>query len=277
MNSEQACGGVVTIAVCSGKGGVGKTNVSVNLASALGSQGKRVLLMDADLGLGNVDLLLGLRSNQTLLDVVEGNATLMDIVIDGPPGVKIVPAPSGSGRMASLSSLDHASLVRAFGELPLDPEFLIVDVAAGVGADVIAFCSAVQHVVVVACDEPASLADAYGLIKVANRAGVKRVYLLANMMRSEKQAYGLYQKLLTATDRFLSVSVVYLGMIPQDESLRRAVQHQWAVVHRYPASKSARAFHEVASRLQSLAPPVAAHGRLEFFMEKMFNQQGMAR
>ncbi|MCB1692960.1 MAG: MinD/ParA family protein [Pseudomonadales bacterium] len=260
---------LVTLAVSSGKGGVGKSNVSVNLAAALGNAGHRVLLMDADLGLANIDLLLGCRAEMTLEHVVRGEATLDEIVLNGPKGVKFIPAASGIEEMANLGSVSQSNLIHDFGNLGLDPDFFIVDVAAGIHSSVVNFCLATQHVIVVVCDEPTSLADAYGLIKVLSTKGVRKFTMLSSMVKNEQAGYALYQKMLRATDRFLSVGVSYLGMVPFDENLRRAVRRQASVVHAYPQSQSARYFRQAADKIARLSSPEGASGRLEFFMERL--------
>ena len=152
---------VKVIAVSSGKGGVGKTNVSVNLAVALANTGKEVMLMDADLGLANVDVLLGLNPSYDLSHVISGERTLEEVMVEGPNNVKIIPGSSGISHMANISSAEQAGLVRAFSEIGDVVDVLIVDTGAGISDSVVNFCSASQEIIVVVCDEPASITDAY--------------------------------------------------------------------------------------------------------------------
>ena len=194
---------VRVIAVTSGKGGVGKTNVSVNLSAALAAAGERVLLMDADLGLANVDVLLGLSPEFDLQHVINGEKALDEVVIPGSAGFQLIPASSGVEHMAELTTLQQASLITAFSELKTPIDTLIVDTAAGISGSVVSFAKACQEVIVVVCDEPTSLTDAYALIKVmSTRHGVSRFQMLANMVKDENQGLLLYDKLLNTCDRF---------------------------------------------------------------------------
>ncbi len=265
---------VRVIAVTGGKGGVGKTNVSVNLAVSLAELGKRTLLMDADLGLANVDVLLGLSPKFTLADLVAGRCTLEDVVVEGPDGLMIVPASSGFRHMAELQPAEHVGLVNVFSELQRALDVMVVDTAAGITDSVLTFCQAAQDTVVVVCDEPASITDAYALIKVLSRErGVDRVHVIANMVRDPNEGRKLYEKLARVCERFLGdVALHYLGAVPQDDWLRRAVQRQQAVVKAYPGSPSARAINEIARMTARWQPPAGARGNVEFFVERMISR-----
>lgn len=265
---------VRVIAVASGKGGVGKTNVSVNLAAALAVEGRKVLLMDADLGLANVDILLGLHPRYDLRHVISGERTLAEIVIDGPLGIRIIPASSGVARMTELSSAEHAGLIRAFSDLDIPVDVLIVDTGAGIADSVLSFARAAQEVVVVVCDEPSSITDAYALIKVLSRDhGVTRIHILANMVRDSAQGEKLFAKIARVAEQFLDVNLQYFGAVPHDDFLRKAVQRQAAVVEAYPRSKSALAMKTLAKRVDKWSAPIAASGRLEFFVERLIEHE----
>lgn len=261
---------VKVIAVTGGKGGVGKTTVSANLAIALADRGRRVLVLDADLGLANIDVLLGLQPRWNLSHVLAGEHSLDEIMVDGPKGIRIVPASSGVGRMANLGALEHAGLVRAFSELQAPVDVLLVDTAAGLHDSVLTFARAAQHALVVVCDEPASLTDAYALIKVLSREqGVGRFQVVASQTRSPGEGRGLYQKLLRVCDRFLDVTLEYAGHVPYDEFVRRAIQCQAAVVEAFPGSPAAQAFKNLAARADTWLAPDGARGHLEFFVERL--------
>ncbi|HWR80666.1 MAG TPA: flagellar synthesis regulator FleN [Pseudomonas sp.] len=261
---------VQVIAVTGGKGGVGKTNVSVNLALALADLGRRVMLMDADLGLANIDVLLGLSAKKTLADVITGECDLRDVLIQGPGGIRIVPAASGAQMMVQLSAAQHAGLIQAFSDISDNLDVLVVDTAAGIGDSVVSFVRAAQEVIVVVCDEPTSITSAYALIKLLNRDfGMNRFRILANMTHSPQEGRNLFAKLTKVTDRFLNVALQYAGAVPYDECVRKAVQKQRAVYEAFPRSKSALAFKAIAQKVDAWPLPASPRGHLEFFVERL--------
>lgn len=261
---------VRVIAVASGKGGVGKTSVSVNLAMSLVNAGRRTLLLDTDLGLANVDVMLGLSPRFTLADVIAGRCELVDTLIEGPNGLWVVPAASGKRHMTELSPAQHVGLVHAFSQLDLPIDTMVVDNAAGIADGVLTFCQAAQDVIVVVCDEPASVTDAYALIKVLSRErGVNRVQVLANQVSSPQEGRQLFEKLERVSARFLDVTLSHLGSIPRDEWLRRAIQRQEAVVEAFPSSPSALAFRDIARRTAQWQAPQGSRGHVEFFLERL--------
>ena len=268
---------VQVIAVASGKGGVGKTNVSVNLSLALAAAGKQVMLLDADLGLANVDLLLGLSNKWNLSHVINGERSLEEIIIDGPDGLKIIPAASGTQMMAELSAKQHAGIIRAFSELHTPVDMLVVDAAAGISDSVISFTRASHEVIVVVCNEPTSLTDAYALIKVlSDQHGVKRFNILANMTRSPTEGTSLFTKLTRVTDHYLDVTLDFIGAIPYDEYLVKAVKRQQPVLKAYPQAVSSQAFRKVAGKIKDWPLPDQANGQLEFFVERLIQYSATA-
>ncbi len=265
---------VRVIAVTSGKGGVGKTNVSVNLAVAMSDAGKRVMLMDADLGLANVDVLLGLHPVSNLSHVIDGQRTLEEVIIQGPAGIMVVPAASGVKRLAELDTMENAGLIRAFSELNHPVDTLIIDTAAGINESVTSFSRAAQEVVVVVCDEPASITDAYALIKVLSAEyGISRFRVLANQVQSAQEGRDLYNKISRVTDRYLDVTLEFMGVVPHDDYLRKAVRKQRAVVQAYPRSRSSVAFRTLAQKTEKWPVPSAAGGHLEFFVERLIQSR----
>lgn len=261
---------VKVIAVASGKGGVGKSNVSANLAYQLAQRQKQVLLMDADLGLANIDVLMGLRARHNLADVIDGRCSLAEILLTGPGGIRLIPAASGLKRMAEMNSMAHASIVRAVSGLEEGFDYLLVDTAAGVSDSVVSFCRASQHVLVVVSDEPTSMADAYGLIKVLYReAGLTRFKVLCNMVSSEIQARAVFARLNDVAQRFLEVTLEYAGAIPRDEFLLRAVSRQQLVSQCYPTSESSLAFKRLATQVEHWPAPTGQSGHIQFFFERL--------
>ncbi|SMF94959.1 flagellar biosynthesis protein FlhG [Methylomagnum ishizawai] len=265
------------MAVSSGKGGVGKTNVAVNIGVSLAGMGRRVVLLDADLGLANVDVLLGLHAKYNLSHVLSGERTLDEIMVEGPGGLRIVPASSGIQRMSELNHAEQAAIIRAFADLNQDIDVLMVDTAAGIAGGVVNFVRACQDVLLVVVDEPTSLTDAYAFIKLMNRDyGVFRFHILTNMVQDVVHGQALFSKLCKVTDRYLDVALHFLGAIPQDEYLRRAVQKQNPVVLAYPNSKSAQAFRATALRTDALPISQRGGGGLEFFVERMIRYSNTA-
>ncbi len=260
---------VQVIAVSSGKGGVGKTNISINLATTLAKRGRSVMLLDADLGLANVDVLLGLRARQTLADVLEGGCDLDDVIVEGPEGVMVVPAASGIKRMAALNAQETSGIIQAFSSLSRPLDTLIVDTAAGISDSVVCFARAASDVLVVACDEPTSLTDAYALIKTLNKHHeISEFRVLANMVRSAAQGSDVFDKLSRVVHRFLDVNLLFEGFVPEDELLRKAVQRQKPVVTAYPRSRAALAFRRLAMRTTQWPAPGPASGHVSFFLER---------
>ncbi len=261
---------VRVLAVTSGKGGVGKTNISVNLAVSLAQIGRRVMVMDADLGLANLDVMLGLHPQYNLSHVLNGQRTLEEILLTGPAGIRVVPAASGIQNMAELEPAQHAGLIRAFSELSHTMDVLIIDTAAGISDSVISFSKAAQEVVVVVCDEPTSLTDAYALIKLLSREhDLFRFRIIANMAGSAQEGRELFKKLTRVTDKFLDVMLDFVGVVPYDEYLRKSVRKQRAVVEAFPRSKASIAFKEMAVRIDNWPVPRGAGGHVEFFVERL--------
>jgi len=265
---------VQVIAVASGKGGVGKTNVSVNLSVALADSGRQVMLLDADLGLANVDVMLGLRPERTLSEVIDGTCTLEEIILPGPSEIMVVPAASGVKRLADLTPMEHAGLIRAFSELTSDVDTLVIDTAAGINDSVTSFTRAAQEVVIVVCDEPASITDAYALIKVLSTDyGLQNFRVLANMVSSAQEGRDLFTKISRVTDQYLDVTLQFMGVVPHDDCLRKAVRKQRPVINAYPRSRAAMAFKTLAQKAQNWPVPTGACGHLEFFVERLIQSR----
>ncbi|HRD48363.1 MAG: MinD/ParA family protein [Candidatus Competibacter sp.] len=264
---------VRVVCVTSGKGGVGKTNITVNLALALSLQNQSVMVLDADLGLANVDVILGLHPLYNLSHVIDQERTLEEVIVTGPNGIRIIPASSGIKRMAELTSDENAGIVNAFSELNDSLDIMLIDSAAGIADSVVTFSRAAHDVIVVVCDEPASITDAYALIKLMSQEySVDRFHILANRVATAQEGRELFAKLVKVSDRFLDVTLSFFGTIPEDAQLRKAVQAQRAVVDAFPGSRSAEAFHRLAAQMIGRWPmPRTASGYLQFFIERLIN------
>jgi flagellar biosynthesis protein FlhG len=261
---------VRVVAISGGKGGVGKTNVAINLSVVLAQIGQRVAILDADFGLANIDVLLGLKSTLTIEHVLAGECSLQDIMLTGPAGIKILPASSGTRQLTMLGSLEHAGLIRAFSELSEQLDVLIVDTAAGISDSVVNFVSAAHEVLMVVCNEPGSITDAYALIKLLHRDFDRsRFRVLANMVADEQEGQQLFAKLDAVCQQFMSVSLLYAGSVPFDEHLREAVRQQTPVVLAAPSSRSARSLRSLADHVNSWPLPSRIQGHLLFFVEQL--------
>ncbi|MBS1767158.1 MAG: MinD/ParA family protein [Acidobacteria bacterium] len=235
------------LAISSGKGGVGKTNVVAGLALALAKQGQRVVIVDADFGLANLDILLGLSPESTLEQVLRGEKVLEEILLEGPEGIRIVPASSGVQELTRLDDAAELRLVQGLQRVAEGADWMLVDTAAGVHDSVVKLLMAAQQVLLVATPEPASLVDAYAVLKVLHlRDAEKPVRLVVNNAQSPEEAEETIQQLDLATRRFLGRGVEALGAVPHDPWLLQAVREQRCVVDRFPESPSAKAFEALA-------------------------------
>ena len=268
---------VQVIAVTGGKGGIGKSNISVNLSLALAELRRRVVLLDADLGLANIDVLLGIKAEKTIADVMSGECELNDILVRGPGGIRIVPAASGVQQMSSLNAQQHGAMIQAFSALSEQLDVLVIDTAAGISDTVVSFVRAAQEVVVVVCDEPSSITDAYALIKLLNKEyGLVRFRVIANMVANNKEGHQLFIKLSGVCERFLDVTMQYLGAVPMDENVRKAVKKQKAVLEFSPRCKASLAFKQLASTIDQWPVLSSPRGHLEFFVENLLQRQAHA-
>lgn len=267
---------VQVIAVTGGKGGVGKTNLSVNVSMALAEMQRRVVLLDADLGLANVDVLLGIKSPYNLSDVLNGECELRDVLIDAPGGIKVVPASSGVQHMTQLNAQQHAALINAFSDLDQQLDVLVIDTAAGISDTVVSFVTAAHEVVVVVCDEPSSITDAYALIKlVSTEYQQTRFRVVANMTRTLSEGQNLFNKLQLVCDRFLDVTLQYIGHIPFDENVRKAVQKQTPLLQFAPRCRASQAIRGIAEKMVDWPLPTGPRGHLEFFVERLLHTAQM--
>ena len=259
-----------TLAVTSGKGGVGKTNIVVNLALAMAKLGRKVLVIDADLGLANVDVVLGLNPAYTIGDVIQGDKTIEEVLVEGPGGIQILPAASGVAELSNLSSDEKLLILQEFDTFNTLADVVIIDTAAGISDTVLYFNMAAQDRLVVATGEPTSLTDAYALIKVLyTQHQERRFKLVVNNVKDEAEAKSVFRKLSMAADHFLGgLSIDYLGFIPSDPAVSRSVIQQRALLEAFPASAAARGVEALAKAFLN-SPLEQGGGNIKFFWRRL--------
>ena len=262
------------VAVTSGKGGVGKTNVSVNVAASAALMGQRVLLIDADLGLANSHILLGASPRHHLGHVLDGTVGLDDALEPGPHGIRVLSASSGEQELTRLDDAQKQHLLASLD--PLDDRFdlVIIDCGAGIGDNVVFFAGAAQMTLLVVTPEPTSLTDAYAAVKVlSQRGGVRHFSVVVNWASDDRQGRDVFQKLVRVTDLFLQAKMSYGGSIPRDENVQRAVMAQQPIVDLYPQSPASRSLGTLARALLAWNPPPTMDGGLKLMWQRMLRDQ----
>lgn len=269
-DSAEGHGGVRVLAVTSGKGGVGKTNVVANLAYGLSKLGMRVMVLDADVGLANMDVLLGLSPEFHLGHVLSGQKRLREIIVNGPGGMRIIPASSGVQELVDLKREQRLSVMAELNALDGDIDILLIDTSAGISSNVTYFNLLADEIIVIASSEPTSITDAYALMKVLFlKYGEKSFRLLVNAIRDEKEAKEVFLNLSTVAERFLNLSIDYWGYIPTDENLRKAVCKQKLLMELYPDSKASLCFGRLAKKIWETPSPKGRHGNIKLFGKAM--------
>ncbi|MDH4246940.1 MAG: MinD/ParA family protein [Deltaproteobacteria bacterium] len=238
------------IAMTSGKGGVGKTNLVLNLAISLAALQRQVFVLDADMGLANVDVLLGLTPPYTLEHVMKGQREVSEVVVTGPRGVRILPSSSGISEMSEMSYEEQMRLFQELSRLDEDIDYLFIDTGAGISSNVLRFNASAGEVVVVANPEPTAITDAYALIKLlAIKYHVRDFSLIANSVRSEADGQAVYERLNGVCTQFLRISLNFLGSVPFDEYMHKAVRKQVPLVESFPSSPAAKSIRRIAAVL----------------------------
>ncbi len=258
------------LAVTSGKGGVGKTNVVANLSVSLSEMGKKVVVLDADFGLANLDVLLGLTPRYHLGHVLFGNKSLTEIMVQGPKGIRIIPASSGLQRMSELTLAQRNHLVESFADLDGDADYFIIDTAAGISRNVIHFLLSSQKVIVVSAPEPTAIVDAYAVIKIIlAEEHEKPIHVLINSAENREDAHEVFCQINSVVKRFLNREVDYLGHIERDSHVPQAVRSQMLVTHRFPNAPASQCFRELARRIAQQESPAEVSDGLVW--EKLLN------
>ncbi|SUZ61750.1 uncharacterized protein METZ01_LOCUS14604 [marine metagenome] len=264
------------LAVSSGKGGVGKTTIVANLACALSKRGKKVLVVDTDLGLNNIDILLGLTSKKHIGHVLSGKSNVEDIILHGPEGIHVLPAGNGLQELTQLEPEKKMALMDELDRISGDYEFLIFDTSAGISSNVTFFCSAAHEIFLIATTEPTSLTDVYALMKVLHtKHSQKHFRLIINSVSSEREAQGVYRNLTAVADRFLKgVYVEYLGYILSDPNVSKAIRQQQAFLEIYPFSKFSRCMNKLAEKISKEKPkPLSGKVNQSYFWRSTFQAQ----
>jgi flagellar biosynthesis protein FlhG len=238
-----------TIAVTSGKGGVGKSSIVSNMAYILSIMGEVTYIFDADLSLGNIDVMFGMVPKFNVRDLIEGRKHITDVVAEGPAGIRIIPATSGVSEFSNLSMEERQILLSSFRELP-EYDFLIVDTSAGLSSNVVYFNAISDDILMVITPDPASLTDSYAVIKaLRNRTGQKNFKIIANSVRDEREGLEIFKKILTVADRFLDVYLDFFGYIPADSNITLATRRQKLWAEHFPETPATKALTKICDRL----------------------------
>ncbi len=263
---------VRVLAVSSGKGGVGKSNVVINLSVAFDRMGLRTLIMDADLGLANIDILLGLTPRYNMSHVLSGQKRLDEVLVDGPGRVKIMPASSGVQELTRLTDEQKLLFLELLDELETDIDVLLIDTGAGISDTVLYFNLAAHERIIVVTPEPTSLTDAYALIKVLySKHGERTFRILVNSAANEAMGKSIFAKLSKVADHFLDgLSLDYLGTIPHDTSVTRSVMQQRPLLEAFPEAPASKAFTNIAEIVRNDRPN-ANQGSIQFFWKRLLN------
>lgn len=261
------------ISVTSGKGGVGKTSITANLAEAFQKHNKRVLIVDADLGLANMDIMLGLNPRYTIGHVLSGEKKLDDVIVSTPSGFKLLPAASGMQELTELDENQRRFLLNEMDALHEEFDIILIDTSAGISSNVMYFNFAAMERLVVLTNEPTSLTDAYALIKVlTSKYNQKRFKILINLATSNDEADRIFRSLSIAADRYLqSPSLDYLGWIPYDKMLPRAVRRQKPLIKTNPNAPASKSIMALAEKLINLEGDENFEGDIKFFWRRLLN------
>lgn len=238
-----------TISITSGKGGVGKSSIVSNMAYLLDTMNEITYIVDADLALGNIDIMFGIVPTHNIKDFIDGKKDLFEIITRGPNGIRIIPATTGAYELSNLSDSEKNVLLSGIRSIP-EYDFIIVDTQAGLSSNVIYFNSICEEMFLIVTPDPASLADSYAVIKVVSKkTGRKKFNVIVNMVKNEAEALDIYRKLLSVTDRFLRVYIEFYGYIPLDKNVALATRRQRLWTKDYPDTLATSALKDICLRL----------------------------
>ena len=258
-----------TIAITSGKGGVGKTSVAVSLSIALAKTGSSVTLLDADLGLANINVILGIIPKYNLYHVIKGKKKLKDIIIDVPEGIKIIAGASGFHQLANLDMKQRSDFVHSISELDSD-DYMIIDTGAGVGQNVLSFVIAADEIIVVTTPEPTAITDAYGIIKsIASQSIDKVIKLIVNRVHSVAEGKRVAQRVINIAGQFLNVKVENIGFIFDDIYVAKSIRNQKPFITSFPKSKASGCISVIADRLANKESETTRGSGVAFFFKNL--------
>ncbi len=259
-----------TISITSGKGGVGKTTLVTNMALSLAQQGKKVLILDGDLGMANVDIFFGARPQGNIHDILTGTKEMRDILMEVSKDVFLIPGGSGILEFNNLNHFERRAMVEAVASLPLGFDYLLIDTAPGIAENVLFLNSAAQIVSVVITPDPASFADAYALIKVLNqRYKVNRFSIICNQVVDEADGLGLYKRFNDVVGKFLTIGLDYWGSVPNDVVLKKATQMQRLIVRHDPSALSAQAIRKMTQQIERKSRALESAGGMQMFWDQV--------
>lgn len=259
-----------TITVTSGKGGVGKTSLVANMAICLAQAGQRVIILDADLGLANIDVVFGVRPKYNLMDVVDGDMNIDEIMIQGPGGIQIIAGGSGVSELAQLDATKTQRLFNQLRFLEDKTDFLLIDTGAGISDSVISFCQAADQIVVITTTEPTSMADAYGIIKIiSGKRPESHISVLVNRADDDNEGLQIHQRLAKVASDFLGFELHYLGTLPQDRNMHLAVRQQTPLLLFSPMSPAAIGIRKIVSQAFHEIPESVNNDGLEGFFNRL--------
>lgn len=279
--SAQQSGQTRVVSFTGGKGGVGKTNTVVNFGIALAKRGKNVLILDADLGLANVDVLLGVSPKRTISDVLFGECSLEEVIVAAPQGLSIIPAASGVENICSLTTEQRLSLMQEIERVAARYDYLLIDTQAGIGSEVMFFNSASTEIVCVITPDPTSLTDAYALIKVlCQNYGEREIRVLVNEVDAESTSAAfeagkeIFNRMNSVVQRYLSLDLSYLGAVPFDTAVTEAIRNQQALLELFPSSPAARAIEHACGLLDEEFFKYRVKGGMQFFFRNLLELGG---
>jgi|SRR6185312_4642390 len=259
-----------TISITSGKGGVGKTTLVANLAYSLAKQGQKVLIFDGDLGMANIDIMFGVKPEGNIMDVLKGEKSIQEVVVELAPNISLIPGGSGVVELNRMNAFERRALLDAVGILDFQYDYLLIDTAPGIADNVLYLNSAAQKSAVVITPDPSSLADSYALIKVLNKEYKETKFsIICNQVRDEVEGLSLYNRFSEVVNRFLNIGLDYWGALPMDNAIRKAAQTQRLIMRHEPNSEAAKSLLKISNKLQGSVEKIESKAGLQFFWEQV--------